>query len=189
MEEYPSQRRRLGAALRVLREHAGLSTRQVAAAIGKDQSKVSRVERGLSPAPPPLVEAWARVCGASAEQLVDLREQALLALVEGHPAQFGEGEIATSQARMRELEASARVMLNFSNWQAPGLLQTADYMRRLFTALGVVDIARSIAARLDRQLILYNSDKRFEFLLPEAALTYRIGPPGCSLPNSRTSAR
>jgi transcriptional regulator with XRE-family HTH domain len=177
VEDYPSQRRRLGAALRVLREHAGLSTRQVAAGIGKDQSKVSRVERGLSPAPPPLVEAWARVCDASAEQVADLREQALLALAEGHPAQFGEGDIAASQERMRELEASAQVVLNFSNWQAPGLLQTADYMRRMFTILGVVDIGRSIAARLNRQLILYNGDKRFEFLLPEAALTYRIGPP------------
>jgi transcriptional regulator with XRE-family HTH domain len=177
MEEYPSQRRRLGSALRVLRERAGLSTRDVAARIGRDQSKVSRVERGLSPAPLPLVEAWARTCGASDEEVVDLREQALLALAEGHPAQLGEGGIAASQERMRELEASARTILNFSNWQASGLLQTAEYMRRMFTILGVADVARSIAARLDRQLVLYDPGKRFEFLMPEAALTHRIGPP------------
>jgi transcriptional regulator with XRE-family HTH domain len=178
VEEYPSQRRRLGSALRVLRERAGLSTRDVAARIGRDQSKISRVERGLSPAPPPLVEAWAQACGASDEQIADLREQALLALAEGHPAKLEEvGGVAASQERMRELEASAGTILNFSNWQAPGLLQTADYMRALFTILGVADVGRSIAARLDRQLMLYHEGKRFEFVMPEAALSYRVGPP------------
>ncbi len=66
-----NDRQRLGQALRTLRSAGGLSTTELAAALHWSQSKVSRVERGLTPARPHEVEAWAATTGgaASAELL------------------------------------------------------------------------------------------------------------------------
>lgn len=54
-----NDRQLLGHALRTLRSAAGLSTTELAAALHWSQSKVSRVERGVTPARPHEVEAWA----------------------------------------------------------------------------------------------------------------------------------
>ena len=53
-------RRRLAAELRRLRLNAGLSTHQVATAIGVSQSKVSKIENGHRSASIPDVRAWAK---------------------------------------------------------------------------------------------------------------------------------
>lgn len=60
-----NDRQRLGHALRTLRAGAGLSTTELAATLHWSQSKVSRVERGISPARPHEVEAWAAATGGA----------------------------------------------------------------------------------------------------------------------------
>ncbi len=59
-----NDRERLGHALRTLRRDAELSTTELAATLHWSQSKVSRVERGATPARPHEVEAWALATGA-----------------------------------------------------------------------------------------------------------------------------
>ena len=60
----------------------------------------------------------------------------------------------------------------------PGLLQTAEYARARF-AEGVQlfntpnDIDYAVRTRMQRQEMLYRRDKRFHFVLTEAALRYR----------------
>lgn len=61
-----NDRQRLGQDLRTLRSAAGLSTTELAATLHWSQSKVSRVERGLTPARPHEVEAWAVATGSTA---------------------------------------------------------------------------------------------------------------------------
>jgi hypothetical protein len=39
------------------------------------------------------------------------------------------------------------------------------------------DINEAVQARIQRQQILYQADKRFHFLLTEATLRYRLCPP------------
>ncbi len=43
------------------------------------------------------------------------------------------------------------------------------------------DLGAAVAARLDRQAILYDETKRFEFLLAEGALRWRLGALGSHL--------
>jgi hypothetical protein len=38
------------------------------------------------------------------------------------------------------------------------------------------DVAERVAARMNRQAILYDENKRFAFVVPEAALRWRFGP-------------
>ena len=83
------------------------------------------------------------------------------------------------QHEIREREAWARRARIFQPSVVPGLLQIAEYARRVFTLspvpYGPTDIAEALAGRLDRQLALFQEGKRFDFLITEAALRWRPG--------------
>lgn len=58
----------VGPVLRALREEAGLSLEQVAAAMNTDKGRVSRVESGKAPLPSwDWIARFADACGADAE--------------------------------------------------------------------------------------------------------------------------
>ena len=178
--ELSAQRRRLGAALRRLRTGAGLSGEQVAREVGISQSQVSRIELGHQAASVEVVKRWAEVCGASAEALAELTgwaEGAAFEAVAWNKA-MGRG-LAGLQQDVRDLEAGARTILNFTPLLVPGLMQVPEYARRIFAAGhpgGRPDIAAAVAARMDRQLALYEESRRFEYVIAEAALRWRIAP-------------
>lgn len=174
------QRGRLGAKLRRLRLLAGLSGREIAAHVGMGQASVSRIENGQQVPSLPETMAWANAVGATPEQ-----HSALTALVEA-----ALNEVETWRARMRteglpamqidvrELEATANTLHVFQPTIVPGLLQTAEYARQVFTLSDVVgggDYAGAVAARIERQQILYDKHRHFEFLLTETALRWRPG--------------
>jgi hypothetical protein len=86
------------------------------------------------------------------------------------------------QRQIAELNAKTRLFRAFESTFVPGLLQTAEYARARFAQSIVVfkvpnDINEAVKARIQRQEILYRPDKRFHFVLTEAALRYRLCPP------------
>ncbi|HEX4703760.1 MAG TPA: DUF5753 domain-containing protein, partial [Pseudonocardiaceae bacterium] len=84
------------------------------------------------------------------------------------------------QDYVQERETQTNGMRVFQPSVVPGLLQTAEYARRVFALFQVpyteADVAAAVAARLHRQLALYEVDRRFDFLVTEAALRWRPGP-------------
>ena len=63
----------------------------------------------------------------------------------------------------------------------PGLFQTAEYARARFEEAVRVhglpsDVEEAVRARLRRQDVLYRPDKRFRFVVTEAALRFRLCP-------------
>ncbi|MGH3823995.1 MAG: DUF5753 domain-containing protein [Pseudonocardiaceae bacterium] len=77
------------------------------------------------------------------------------------------------QARAREV--AARTVRNFQPTVIPGLLQTPEYVHRvipLADICGEIDHAASAAARLERQQALFDSGRRFEFLIGDFALRF-----------------
>jgi len=177
----PQPLRRLGLALRGLRRDAGLTGQQVAEQAGLSQSTVSRIELGQAMPSLADVESWAHVTGASPEHLRELRTLAEAAAVEtitwSKATRRGLPEL---QKDVRGLEATAATILNFQPTIIPGLLQTADYARRLVTSGypgSRPDIAAAVTARLDRQAILYDDARHLDFVIAEAALRWRLGPP------------
>src|SRR5437764_4153673 len=180
-EEPRSQRQRLGTELRKLRRLAGLNGYQLAEQVGISQSKVSRIEAGSAVPTVQEAGAWARAVGASDEVLANLvgLAEAALTEVERWRTALRHG-LPHIQAEVRALEANARRISNFQPSLVPGLLQTAEYARRVFTLADVVggqDYASAVAARVSRQEILFDEDRRFEFLVTEGALRWRPGPP------------
>lgn len=179
------KRRRLGAELRKLREQAGLSGRQLATQIGVSQSKVSRIESGATVPSIPEVTSWTEAAGASeaaAGRVVALADAAYTEVHLWDVAMRGRSHL---QDDIREIEAASRAVLVYEPTLVPGLLQTAEYARRVFSmflpAYAAPDIAEVTKGRVDRQAALFDPARQFSFLMTEAALCWRPGPPGLML--------
>jgi transcriptional regulator with XRE-family HTH domain len=178
--EFLVQRPRLAAELRRLRLVAGLSTNDVARRLGWSQSKVSKMELGRTAASIPDVEAWARVTGAAAEVVERLRDQAERALTEATAYRGSPPErVPRQQREVAALERTTGSLRSFQPMLIPGLLQTAEYAQRMFESghgEGGPAVPLAVAARVERQSILYEPDHDFEFIIGEAAFRWRFGP-------------
>jgi transcriptional regulator with XRE-family HTH domain len=175
-------RQRLAGELRRARAMSGLSGRDLAQRIEISQSKVSRLESGVAVPSLPEVRAWAEAVDASQ----DVREY-LLALTEATHTNVLRWRTDLPdrphiQDQIEETERDARRVLVFQPSVVPGLLQTAEYARRVFEMFEERPYERNelpaaIAARLDRQMLLFDKTRTFEFLITEGALRWRPGPP------------
>lgn len=171
-----TQRIRLGAELRRLRKLAGQSGREVSRRTGISQANVSRIETGQVVPSLPQVAAWCEAIQAPEdvrERLAALTEAALNE-VETFRA-VPETGLAPLQQDVRELESTTRTLRNFQPSHVPGLLQTAEYARHVLEmalAKPPGDIAAAVDIRLERQSILADPARRFEFILTEAALRW-----------------
>jgi transcriptional regulator with XRE-family HTH domain len=169
----PTTREQLGGKLRDLRTRAGLSGYALAERTGLTQSKISRVERGLSLLSVDELRTWASATNASDAELVEIAR-----LIEQVSAtswrilhRLG---VSEKQHEIHELEQQATRIQTFQPVVVPGLLQTADYARRVMSMgySGEAD-ATAVASRVERQSILYATNKRFDFLITEGALRWQ----------------
>lgn len=174
----PTPREQLAASLRALRTKAGLTGEQLASRTGLSQPKVSRIENGRSLPSLEEVRVWATATGASAQELTELA-----GLVEQVATSATSWRIlhrlglADKQREIAALERQATCIRTFQPVMVPGLLQIADYARRIIEmAYQPGDVGRAVAARLERQGVLYDQTKQFEFLITEGALRWRPGP-------------
>jgi transcriptional regulator with XRE-family HTH domain len=174
-------REALGTRLRELRVDAHLSGRQLAALLGWNPSKVSKLELGRQTPTEDDIHGWVRATdadGAEADLIASLRT------IETQYAEWRRVLRAGTQARqlsILEQEAQTTTFRFFEASLVPGLLQTAEYAR--VRLAGVIDrynvpddIGAGVQARMRRQEILYRSDKSFHFLVTEAALCYGVAP-------------
>lgn len=93
-----------------------------------------------------------------------------------HRERLGDWGLAAEQDTVHGLEQSARTLRHFQPCIIPGLLQTAEYARRILAmADPAADLGQAVAARMARQAILYDPGRALEFLLTEAALRFRPG--------------
>lgn len=175
------ERRRLMALLRDLRGHARLTGEELGNAVGWSQSKVSKIENGRTRPSADDITTWADATRATTEQRGELLELALAVANEARSwSTAHEGGLARRQREIADVEASATHLRNFQPAIIPGLLQTAEYARRVLTMADVSgqrEVPAAVAARLDRQTALYKQDKKFEFVLTEGAVRWRPGPP------------
>jgi transcriptional regulator with XRE-family HTH domain len=167
----------LAAKLRELRKQAGLSGVRLAARCNMSQSKVSRIENGkVRPslvdveqilraldAPPGLVEevsSLARLANTEWRNLRELRRKGL----------------GTRQAELKALEASSAHMRYFLLSMVTGLLATPEYVRASL-AHSTADTSKAVAGKLERQAVLYDTTKRFTFILTEQAVRWPVVAP------------
>ncbi len=182
---------RLAAQLRALREDAGLTGTSLAQHVGWGQSKVSKIETGRQLPTEDDIRQWCRAVGAPAAKLDELLASLGHAKVEfatWRDEYRAAGSAAARQADILALEARATRIGEFQPAFIPGLLQTAQYARELLVAwavdaaqgalgIGEADIDGLVAARMQRQQLLYQPGKQVQIVVLEAALYSRVCSP------------
>lgn len=175
-------RNALGKRLRELRQAASLSGRQLAESLSWPASKISKLENGRQTPSDDDIRAWTRATDSGSET------EALLASLHTLEVQHAEWQrilrtgLKPRQQAHIEWDQKTRLFRAFEATVIPGLLQTAEYARFRFAEsirrLKLPnDINEAVQARIQRQEILYRADKRFHFVLTEAALRFRLCPP------------
>lgn len=179
-----SGRTAFGHRLRLLRVDGGLSGKELAERLNWAPSKVSKLEHGQQSATAADVQAWTDAVGASHETrdalLADLRS--LQVEYATWRRQFRTGGHGRRQRAARPLESSATLIRAFETDVVPGLLQTPQYARHLFTRRAAfrglaTDVEEAVRDRMQRQQVLYEPGRRFRFLVTESALLSRLCPP------------
>jgi transcriptional regulator with XRE-family HTH domain len=182
VSEFQQARADLGAQLRQLRESARLSGKDLAERLRWQASKISRLENARQTATEDDIVLWGRAVQATPEAIEELVEQAS-ALLERQDSwrQRHRSGLAALQEDIREMEARTALLRVFEPGVVIGLLQTTEYARSIFTRIKRLynapdEIDAAIRVRMQRQEILYDQNKKFRFVLPEATLRYRLAP-------------
>ncbi|TDB83375.1 XRE family transcriptional regulator [Actinomadura sp. KC216] len=183
LREWLTQPEGLATRLRAMRAHAGLTGKDLADAHGWQQSKVSRIENGKQMPSDEDLQAWAETCGDrnAVGELLRLRDEAQAAHVTFR-SRMRQGQEQV-QEDYNKLVMDSRLIRHFETVYVPGLLQIPAYARRVLREmislhnLEIDDVDAAVAARLQRQQLLYDTSKRFEFLLAEPVLRWLICPP------------
>ncbi|WP_217199898.1 helix-turn-helix domain-containing protein [Streptomyces buecherae] len=163
----------MGDELRFHRERLGYTLADAARVIRGSTSKVSRLERGESPAKPRDVHDLAVFYHLSPEQRVEL-EQLL--------AQTGNADLWARFAdvtpnflkRLIRLEATAQEICVFEPRVVPGLLQTVAYARAIVRMMEIglsdVEVERIVELRRQRQMRLDKTAPTVAALISEEVL-------------------
>jgi transcriptional regulator with XRE-family HTH domain len=172
----------LGYRLRELRTAANLSGRQLAGLLSWPASKISKLENGRQNPSNDDIRAWTRATGSEAETETLLASLHTLEVQHAEWRRILHAGIRPRQNELADLDQKTRLLRVFESTVIPGLLQTAEYARVRFAesirVFGLTsDIDEAVQGRIQRQEILYRQDKRFHFVLTEAALRIRLCPP------------
>lgn len=175
----------LGARLRAVREAAGLTGAELAAALGVGwrQPKVSKIETGRQLPTAEEITGWAAATGTDSGPLLALREKAAAEFGAYKERIAAAGGPLSFQDELTALTWSCTFLAEYQPALVPGRLQTPAYMREKM--LGNVFLADSgisedmvgdvIAAKLRRQSIMYESGRELVHIVGEGALRTRIG--------------
>ncbi|MGW0606614.1 helix-turn-helix domain-containing protein [Streptomyces sp. NPDC002644] len=165
--------RALGRQIRVARERAGLSQKELGERIGYGEETISSVERARRTPQPELLAAVDRVleCGGLLAAAAEDVDRAKARRRVRHPEWFRD---------YARLEADAVELHDYSSLAVPGLLQTEAHARVVFATrrplLDEQTVEQRVAARLHRQQIFDRWPPPFTtFILEESLLRRPLG--------------
>ncbi|WP_308286706.1 helix-turn-helix domain-containing protein [Streptomyces griseorubiginosus] len=168
----------LGKMLRLLRERRGLTQKEFGELVSYGPDQISAMERGVRTPQPDFLEKADELLDAGGllkEVIPDVKEAMAKARTR-HPEWY-RGYAA--------LEAEATALHVYSNQLVPGLLQTEEYARAVFSQwrplLSEETIEKRVADRMARQRILELwPSPTFSFVLDESVLLRPVGGPEVS---------
>lgn len=177
----------LGGRLRELRVASELSGKQLAELLTRQASKtwqaskISKIENGKQTPSSDDIREWARATNAEGETASLLASLQTLEVQRAEWNRVMRGGIRPRQNALAELDQKTRLFRVFEPGVIPGLLQTSEYARARFAEAIRIhklknDINDAVEGRMKRQDIFYRPDKRFHFVLTEAALRFRMCP-------------
>ncbi len=158
-----------------------MTGRRLATVTGQHFTRVSKIEHGVQQPTVSDIRAWCRACGATdaaPDLLASLRtlESAYVEL--RRQSRAGMKRVVGPHTAQRYRHTTEfRV---YEHNVIPGLFQTADYTAAMLShwieLLGAPDdLDEAVAARMERQQVLYQRGKRFVVVLEEQALRTWFG--------------
>jgi transcriptional regulator with XRE-family HTH domain len=169
-------RSRLAKELLRLRDLAGMSGRDMARRTGVSQPTMSRIDRGMALPSMQVVRTWLDACDADADTRQRVLALAEAAHGETRPWRSLLNEELHLQTQAQQRDAAAALIRNFQPTVLPGLLQTAAYAQAILALGRSKDVAAAVATRLERQKVLHEPGRRFQFLLAEHVLRWPPAP-------------
>ena len=173
----PVRRRLLGAALRRLREQAGLTLQDAAAVLACDRSKISRIETGQRGIRPQELHDLLAKYG-----IPESRRNTLAAIARKAGWRQPYGHVLDEAYQdFTGLEATAAAISTYEAQFIPGLLQTEAYARAIAAASMVGESQdeheQFVQVRLTRQQVLTRDDSPLQFwaIVSEGALRQMVG--------------
>jgi hypothetical protein len=158
-----------------------MTGRALAAATGQHFTRVSKIEHGVQAPTDSDIRKWCRACGAP-DQIADLL--ATLRAVESAYLEFKR----QSRAGMKRVLGAHTVALYeqttlfriYEHNVVPGLFQTADYSAAMLSFWirfleTPDDLDAAVAARMERQRVIYQRGKRLVAVLEEQVLRTWFG--------------
>jgi transcriptional regulator with XRE-family HTH domain len=173
--------RGLGARLREIRKDAGLSGRELAATTGQHFTRVSKIEHGVQAPSDQDIQDWCRACCAE-DQIPDLiaTARAVQSAYLEFRRQARAGMKRVLGPHTLPLYERTSLFRIYEHNVIPGLFQTAAYCAAMLSFwFGFLDapddLGTAVAARMERQRVIYQADKRFAVVLEEQALRTWFG--------------
>src|SRR3954451_10006660 len=177
--EPTARQMRLATELRRLRDAAGLSSGQAAALIGANRVQISHLESGLAGVSEQRLRSLASHYACTDSEFID----ALVTLATDRTRGWWEayrGLLPASFLDLSELEHHATYRWDVDFLHIPGLLQTEEYARALFSRrvpeLPKEELELRVRHRMQRRVVLERAEPvPYEVLVHEAALRIRVG--------------
>ncbi|WP_369260024.1 DUF5753 domain-containing protein [Streptomyces sp. R35] len=174
-----ARQERLGIELRKLREASGLKAREAAALAGADSAQMSQIESGIAGVSEERLRRLAAHYDCMDEELIS----ALVAMATDRTRGWWEkyrGLLPKPFLDLAELEYHATYRYNVEFLYVPGLLQTEDYARAIFSyrvpepPYGELELR--VRHRMDRKVVIEGPNPApYEALIHESALRIRVG--------------
>ncbi|MFD5238171.1 helix-turn-helix domain-containing protein [Streptomyces tendae] len=173
-----ARQERLGVELRKMREAAGLKATEAASLLGVNSVQISQIEAGIAGVSEERLRRLAAHYACSDEDLI----AALVKMATGRTRGWWEeyrGSLPHPFLDLSELEHHASLRWDVDFLHVPGLLQTADYARALFSYVNPQfpdeEIQRWVDHRMRRRVIVERPQPiPYEAVVHEAALRIKV---------------
>ncbi|MGC0375640.1 helix-turn-helix domain-containing protein [Streptomyces sp. SAI-229] len=173
-----ARRVRLGAELRKLREAMGMKSKEVAELLGADSVQMSQIESGVAGVSEKRVRRLAAHYACTNEGLID----ALAAMATDRTRGWWEeyrGVLPPVFLDTAEVEHHATALREIVITHIPGLLQTPDYARAVYTymmpGLPESELAPRVEHRMRRRTVIEGDNPTpYETIIHEFALRVRV---------------
>lgn len=171
--EPTARQMRLATELRRLREAAGLSSREAASLLGVAPAQITHIESALAGVSELRVRRLASHYACVDEEFID----ALVAMATDRTRGWWEeyrGLLPTPFLDLSELEHHARFLRHVAILYVPGLLQTEDYSRAVFSSRVPELAGEEIELRIQHRKARQRFTVPYEAVIHEAALRIRV---------------
>jgi transcriptional regulator with XRE-family HTH domain len=171
--EPTARQMRLATELRRLREAAGLSSREAASLLGVSPAQITHIESALAGVSELRLRRLASHYACTDGEFID----ALVAMATDRTRGWWEeyrGLLPTPFLDLSELEHHARFQRHVAILYVPGLLQTEDYARAVFSSRLPELTSDEVELRIQHRKARQQSTIPYEAVIHEAALRIRV---------------